>query len=164
MQAFLSRGAWDHDGVRDDVRDMGVEHLGGGGTLLLDDTGDGKNGVHIVGVQRQLLRHRRSDREHPGDSVRGRDDAGRGGVRGPRAAPSAALGGRPGPAGPDPLRRPGSRPARALPADPQCRGRCQGTAPVSVGVPAPGRARTARSRAALPAPPAQPEHRRDRYR
>ncbi|HEY9417133.1 MAG TPA: transposase, partial [Pseudonocardia sp.] len=52
MQSFLSRGAWDHDGVRDVVRDTGVEHLGGGGTLVPDETGDVKEGVHTVGVQR----------------------------------------------------------------------------------------------------------------
>jgi SRSO17 transposase len=55
MQSLLSCGAWDHDGVRDDVRDMVVEHLGGGGMLVLDETGDVKKGVHTVGVQRQGL-------------------------------------------------------------------------------------------------------------
>jgi SRSO17 transposase len=53
MQSFLSRGAWDHDGVRDDLRDFVVGRLGTGGVLLLDETGDVKKGLHTAGVQRQ---------------------------------------------------------------------------------------------------------------
>lgn len=54
MQNFLSRGAWDEDGVRDDLRDYVIDALGEtGGVLVLDETGDVKKGVHTVGVQRQ---------------------------------------------------------------------------------------------------------------
>ena len=54
MHRFLSRGAWDHDGVRDDVARFVVDRLGcDGAVLLLDETGDVKKGVHTVGVQRQ---------------------------------------------------------------------------------------------------------------
>ena len=45
---------WDEDGVRDDVRDYAVEHLGDpGAVLVVDQTGDLKQGTATVGVQRQ---------------------------------------------------------------------------------------------------------------
>jgi SRSO17 transposase len=45
---------WDHDGVRDDLRDYLVEHLGDpGAVLVVDETGDRKKGAHTVGVARQ---------------------------------------------------------------------------------------------------------------
>lgn len=54
MQNFLSRGVWDEDGVRDDLRDYVIDELGeAGGVLVIDETGDVKKGVHTVGVQRQ---------------------------------------------------------------------------------------------------------------
>jgi SRSO17 transposase len=54
MQHFLSRASWDTDGVRDDLRDYVVAHLGDtDGVLVIDETGDLKKGVHTVGVQRQ---------------------------------------------------------------------------------------------------------------
>lgn len=54
MQRLLRRADWDVDGVRDDVRDYVVEHLGDhGGVLIVDDTGFLKKGVRSAGVQRQ---------------------------------------------------------------------------------------------------------------
>jgi SRSO17 transposase len=54
MQHLLARAVWDHDGVRDDVRDYLVEHLGDpGAVLVVDETGDLKKGTTTVGVQRQ---------------------------------------------------------------------------------------------------------------
>jgi SRSO17 transposase len=48
---------WDTDGVRDDLRDYVVEHLGGtdgkDAVLVVEETGDLKKGSHTVGVQRQ---------------------------------------------------------------------------------------------------------------
>jgi SRSO17 transposase len=54
MQHLLARAVWDHDGVRDDVRDYLVQHLGDPqAVLVVDETGDLKKGVMTVGVQRQ---------------------------------------------------------------------------------------------------------------
>jgi SRSO17 transposase len=54
MQHLLARAAWDHDGVRDDLRAYLVEHLGDpDGVLVVDETGDLKKGTQTVGVQRQ---------------------------------------------------------------------------------------------------------------
>ena len=54
MQHLLARGVWDHDGVRDDVRELLVEHLGDPeAVLVVDETGDLKKGTATVGVQRQ---------------------------------------------------------------------------------------------------------------
>jgi SRSO17 transposase len=54
MQHLLARALWDHDQVRDDVRDYVVDHLGDPqATLIIDETGDLKKGTHTVGVQRQ---------------------------------------------------------------------------------------------------------------
>jgi SRSO17 transposase len=54
MQHLLARAVWDHDGVRDDVRDYLVEHLGDPqAVLVVDETGDLKKGAQTVGVQRQ---------------------------------------------------------------------------------------------------------------
>jgi SRSO17 transposase len=54
MQYLLARARWDTDGVRDDLRDYVVAHLGDGdGILVVDETGDLKKGVGTVGVQRQ---------------------------------------------------------------------------------------------------------------
>lgn len=54
MQRLLRRADWDDDGVRDDVRDYVIEHLGDrGGVLIVDDTGFLKKGVRSAGVQRQ---------------------------------------------------------------------------------------------------------------
>jgi SRSO17 transposase len=53
MQRLLGEAVWDADAVRDDVRGYVIDALGDpGGTLVLDDTGDLKKGVHTVGVQR----------------------------------------------------------------------------------------------------------------
>jgi len=54
MQHLLARAVWDHDAVRDDVRALVVEHLGGPeAVLVVDETGDLKKGTATVGVQRQ---------------------------------------------------------------------------------------------------------------
>jgi SRSO17 transposase len=51
---LLGRAVWDEGGVRDDVRDYLVEHLGDpGAVLVVDETGDLKKGTATVGVQRQ---------------------------------------------------------------------------------------------------------------
>ena len=54
MQRLLRRADWDIDGVRDDVRDYVIEHLGDPrGVLIGDDTGFIKKGVRSAGVRRQ---------------------------------------------------------------------------------------------------------------
>ena len=54
MQRLLRRADWDVDGVRDDVRDYVIEHLGDcDGVLIADDTGFLKKGTRSAGVQRQ---------------------------------------------------------------------------------------------------------------
>ena len=37
MQHLLARAVWDHDTVRDDIRDWLVEHLGDPGAVLVAD-------------------------------------------------------------------------------------------------------------------------------
>jgi SRSO17 transposase len=54
LQHLLAGAVWDHDAVRDDVRDYLVDHLGDpGAVLVVDETGDLKKGASTVGVQRQ---------------------------------------------------------------------------------------------------------------
>jgi len=54
LQHLLSRGKWEADAVRDDLRGYVAEHLGDeAGILVVDETGDVKKGVHTVGTQRQ---------------------------------------------------------------------------------------------------------------
>src|SRR6266508_2342704 len=54
MEHLLRKAVWDTDGVRDDLRDYVVEHLGGkDAVLVVDETGDLKKGSCSVGVQRQ---------------------------------------------------------------------------------------------------------------
>jgi FOG: Transposase len=54
MQHLLARASWDTDGVRDDLRDYVITHLGDADAVLVtDETGDLKKGVCTVGVQRQ---------------------------------------------------------------------------------------------------------------
>jgi SRSO17 transposase len=54
MQRLLRKADWDIAGVRDDLRDYVVEHLGEpGGVLIVDDTGFVKKGRASAGVQRQ---------------------------------------------------------------------------------------------------------------
>jgi SRSO17 transposase len=46
MQHLLARAVWDHDKVRDDVRDDVTEHLGDPeAVLVIDETGDLKKGT-----------------------------------------------------------------------------------------------------------------------
>ena len=53
MQRLLRWAGWDIDGVRDDVRDYVIEHLGApDGVLIVDDTGFLKKGIRSAGVQR----------------------------------------------------------------------------------------------------------------
>jgi SRSO17 transposase len=54
MQHLLGRAVWDTDGVRDDLRDYVIDHLGDpGAVLVVDETGDVKKGSSTVGTQRQ---------------------------------------------------------------------------------------------------------------
>ncbi len=54
MQRLLNAAAWDVDGVRDDVRDYAISHLGErDGVLIVDETGFLKKGTKSAGVQRQ---------------------------------------------------------------------------------------------------------------
>jgi SRSO17 transposase len=54
MQHLLAGAVWDHDKVRDDVRDYLLEHLADpAAVLVVDETGDLKKGSHTVGVGRQ---------------------------------------------------------------------------------------------------------------
>jgi|SRR5579884_1702220 len=54
MQRLLRRADWDVEGVRDDVREYVVEHLGDAqGVLIGDETGFLKKGRRSAGVQRQ---------------------------------------------------------------------------------------------------------------
>jgi len=54
LQHLLSRAKWDADAVRDDLRDYVIDAFADpDATLILDETGDLKKGVHSVGVQRQ---------------------------------------------------------------------------------------------------------------
>ncbi len=54
MQHLLARARWDTDGVRDDLRDFVVDHLGDAeAVLVFDETGDVKKGTATVGAQRQ---------------------------------------------------------------------------------------------------------------
>ena len=54
MQHLLNRASIDTDGLRDDLRDYVVKHLGDADAVLVgDETGDVKKGIHTVGVQRQ---------------------------------------------------------------------------------------------------------------
>ena len=54
MQRLLSGSGWDADGVRDDLRDDVVEHLGDPqAVLVVDETGFVKTGDRSAGVQRQ---------------------------------------------------------------------------------------------------------------
>ena len=54
MQYLLARARWDTAGVRDDLRDYVVDHLGDAdAALVVDETGDLKKGEATVGVQRQ---------------------------------------------------------------------------------------------------------------
>ena len=54
MQRLLREAVWDADGVRDDVRDLVVAHLGDpDGVLICDETGFLKKGSTSVAVQRQ---------------------------------------------------------------------------------------------------------------
>ena len=54
MQRLLNGADWDADGVREDLRDYVVEHLGDSdAVLVLDETGFLKKGTRSAGVTRQ---------------------------------------------------------------------------------------------------------------
>lgn len=54
MQRLLRNADWDVDGVRDDLRDLVIEHLGDRqAVVVFDDTGFLKKGTRSAGVQRQ---------------------------------------------------------------------------------------------------------------
>jgi SRSO17 transposase len=51
LQHLLAGAVWDHDAVRDDIRDYLVDHLGDpGAVLVVDETGDLKKGASQVAV------------------------------------------------------------------------------------------------------------------
>ncbi len=54
-QRLLNAASWDADGVRDDLRDYVVEHIGdeASGILIIDETGFLKKGAKSCGVARQ---------------------------------------------------------------------------------------------------------------
>jgi len=53
LQHLLSGAVWDEDAVRDTVRAFVGRHLGDGGVLIFDETGDLKKGQATAGVGRQ---------------------------------------------------------------------------------------------------------------
>ncbi|VVJ18367.1 Transposase [Amycolatopsis camponoti] len=54
MQRLLNAATWNADGVRDDIRDYAVSHLGErDGVLIVDETGFLKKGTKSAAVQRQ---------------------------------------------------------------------------------------------------------------
>src|SRR5690242_11688784 len=54
IQRLLNNALWDADGVRDDLREYIVEHLGDAqAVLVVDETGFLKKGTKSVGVKRQ---------------------------------------------------------------------------------------------------------------
>ena len=53
VQRLLATYRWDADGVRDELREYVVEHLGDPAAVLVDETGFLKQGSKSVGVQRQ---------------------------------------------------------------------------------------------------------------
>jgi SRSO17 transposase len=53
LQHLLSGAAWDEDAVRDRVRGFVARHLGDGGVLIFDETGDLKKGTRTAGAGRQ---------------------------------------------------------------------------------------------------------------
>jgi SRSO17 transposase len=51
LQHLLAGAVWDHDAVRDDIREYLLEHLADPqAVLVVDETGDLKKGAHPVGV------------------------------------------------------------------------------------------------------------------
>jgi SRSO17 transposase len=64
MQHLLAGAVWDHDKVRDNIRDYLLEHLADpAGVLVVDETGDLKKGSHTVGGGSPVHRHRRQGRQ-----------------------------------------------------------------------------------------------------
>lgn len=53
LQHLLSGAVWDEDAVRDAVRGFLARHLGPGGVLIFDETGDLKKGTSTAGAGRQ---------------------------------------------------------------------------------------------------------------
>lgn len=53
LQHLLSGAVWDEDAVRDQVRAFVARHLGEGGVLIFDETGDLKKGTSTAGTGRQ---------------------------------------------------------------------------------------------------------------
>lgn len=55
VQRLLNAASWDADGVRDDLRDYVIDHLGdeASGVLIVDETGFLKKGAKSCGVARQ---------------------------------------------------------------------------------------------------------------
>ncbi|GAB3216348.1 hypothetical protein GCM10027586_08570 [Kineococcus gypseus] len=65
MQRLLRKAEWDVAGVRDDVRDYVVQHLGAAeGVLIVDETGFLRKGTCSAGVQRQYSGTRSRGQDH----------------------------------------------------------------------------------------------------
>ena len=98
VQRLLNAATWDTDGVRDDLRNYVVDHLGDDatGVLIVDETGFLKKGKKSCGVARQYTRHGRRHRELPGRRLPGVRVGGGCGLHRPRPVPAAGMGGRPG--------------------------------------------------------------------
>ncbi|WP_369412198.1 transposase [Nocardia sputi] len=97
MQHLLSAAGVDEDGLRDDLRDYVLEHLGSAGAVLVvDESGDLKKGTKTVGVQRQYTgtAGRIENSQVAGSRLRHRD---RSRVPRHRAVPAEALDHRPRP-------------------------------------------------------------------
>ena len=93
MQRLLRRADWDVDGVRDDVRDYVIEHLGDpDGVLIADDTGFPEKGHPVGGSAKAVFRDRRADGELPGRGVPGVCLGARARADRPGAVPAAVLG------------------------------------------------------------------------
>ena len=73
VQRLLSAATWDADGVRDDLRDYVVDHLGdeASGVLIVDETGFLKKGKKSCGVARQYTGTAGDHRQLPGRRLPG---------------------------------------------------------------------------------------------
>ena len=72
MQHLLARAVWDHDKVRDDVRDHVVEHLGDPeATLVIDETRGPQARHPHGGGAAPVHRHHRAGGERPGHGLAG---------------------------------------------------------------------------------------------
>ncbi|MFP3992781.1 transposase [Streptomyces sp. E11-3] len=75
FQHLLSRARWDHDGVRDDLREFVTERLGTEDSVLVIDETGGREERHVPGgYPASIHRHGRQDRTCSGRRLRGVGD------------------------------------------------------------------------------------------